>query len=81
MESGRANLPVSPICAMCEVQSVMLSDEFVVRLLSAEISRQCKSTAFQKKTIRCRSTNRQSLIAALFGSAGASPSHSFRRLK
>ncbi|MCS3920483.1 hypothetical protein M2350_002912 [Candidatus Fervidibacter sacchari] len=74
---------MSPICVMCEVQGVKLSAEFAVRLLSAEISRQCVSTALQKKpfAIRCRSTNRQSLISAVFGSAGVSPSRLFRRLK
>jgi len=54
---GRANLPVSPnLNAGCKVQIAMLSAEFVVRLLSAEISRQCGSTALQK-------TIRHSLIA------------------
>jgi len=47
---------MSPICVMCEVQGVTLSAEFAVRLLSAEISRQCVSTALQKKPFatRCR---------------------------
>ena len=74
---------MSPICVMCEVQGVTLSAEFAVRLLSAEISRQCRSTAFQKKTFVAVQpiANRQSLIAVLFGSAGVSPSRLFRRLK
>jgi hypothetical protein len=47
-----------------------------VQLLGTKIFRQCRETAHKNSSLTSRA-NRQSPIAAVFCSAGASPSHDF----